>query len=130
MGSPLIDTSARVAIYIVFFSALLACNASTTSTTPTTAPSKPNASSTTISVDDSGGTRLEEATVTLSRALNGTAPSGTIIGTQRTGFTGQAVFNGLPPSGQICASVADRGYIATGVCRQPFPGTMTFKLST
>ena len=129
MGSPITHALARIAIYAVFFAALLACNGNTKSTPSTSAPSTPNASSSTITVENTGGDRIQEASVTLSSALNGTSPSGTIIGTQHTGFTGQATFNGLPSAGQICASASDRGYVATGACRQPFPATFTLKLS-
>src|ERR1700733_15362578 len=121
MGSPIVDLSARIAAYALFFTAIIACNGNASTNPSTSASSKPNASSSTISVDDTSGNRLQEATVTLSTGLNGMAPSGTIIGTQETGFTGQAVFNGIPSSGQVCVSARDHGYVTAGVCREPFP---------
>ncbi len=127
MNATLSDTYARVAAYGMLIALLAGCkNGDTTSTPATAAPG--NASSSTISVVDGGGNRLEEVSVTLSTALNGTAASGTIIGTQTTGFTGQAVFDGIPRNGQICASATDRGYAPAGVCRQPFPSSLTLKL--
>ncbi len=129
MASPITIVSARLVVYALFLTALFACNGNTPLTPPASAPTKPNASSSTVTVETAEGNRLQDAIVTLSSALNGTTPSGTIIGTQPTGFTGQAVFDGLPSSGEICVSAADRGYVTAGTCRQPFPSTFTLKLS-
>ena len=69
MNSSLWDACARIIVYAAFIGILTACkNGDTTSTPATSSPS--NASSSTISVVDSGGNRLQEATVTLSTALN------------------------------------------------------------
>lgn len=121
------DAYARVVVYAIFLGVLFGC-AGNNSTPATSSSSKPNASSSTISVVDSGGSRLEEATVTLSTALSGNSASGTIIGSQTTGFTGQATFNGIPASGQICASASSVGYTPAAVCRQPFPSALTLRL--
>ncbi|MGA8532476.1 MAG: hypothetical protein WB615_00045 [Candidatus Tumulicola sp.] len=129
MRSSLFDVYARTTVYALFLATLFGCaNANNSSTPSTSSSTKPNASSSTISVIDKGGNRLQEAKVTLSTGLNGVSPSGTIIGREMTGDTGQAVFNGIPAQGQICASATDFRYAPTGACRQPFPSALTLKL--
>lgn len=103
--------------------ALTACGGSSSTSIPPT----PNASSTTITVTVAG-VPTAGITVTLSTALNGAKPSGTIIATGATNAQGQAAFNNLPSSGTICDSAemsSSHGAQFVGACHRPFPSSDT-----
>jgi hypothetical protein len=107
--------------------ALTACSSSSSST-----PSGPNASSTTITVLNSKGARLDSIAVTLSTGISSGQPTG-IIRTASTNSAGNVSFGGLPPSGTLCVQAkayADGRTFTAQYCADPFPGTHTLKFTS
>jgi hypothetical protein len=103
--------------------ALVACSSG--SSTPSTS-NAPNPSSTTVTLKLKGGP-LYDMPVTLSRSIVNGGPTG-VIRTLRTNHAGQAFFEALPSSGQLCvySSMLVGGTLyKTSHCAQPFPGTYT-----
>jgi hypothetical protein len=119
----------RCAGAVAMLCAIAACNSSSTSSTP----SGPNASSTTVTVEDKNGSRLGQIPVTLSTGIgtNG-LPSG-IISSDPTNSIGQVTFSSLPSSGQLCVSAETEGsgkVFRTHYCTTPFPSSYTLKFSS
>jgi hypothetical protein len=61
MASPITIVSARLVVYALFLTALFACNGNTPSTPSASAPTKPNASSSTVTVETGRGQPLLDA---------------------------------------------------------------------
>jgi hypothetical protein len=117
----------RIAGALALLWAVTACSSSSSST-----PSGPNPSSTTITVLDSKGARLDSIAVTLSTGNSNGQPTG-IIRTESTNGAGNVTFGGLPPSGQLCVQAkayADGRTFTASYCADPFPGTHTLKFSS
>ncbi len=115
----------RLCAFLVAALALSACGGSSSSTTPPL--NNPNSTVVFVTVGGAPGVGL---TVTLSTALNGTTPpANSILQTATTDATGTAIFNLLPATGKLCASVVQSapGYATSlGKCHsQPFPASLT-----
>jgi hypothetical protein len=103
--------------------ALVACSSG--SSTPSTS-NGPNPSSTTVTLKLKGGP-LYDMPITLSHAIVNGGPSG-VIRILRTNHAGQALFEALPSSGQLCvysSMIVGGTLYKTSHCAQPFPASYT-----
>jgi hypothetical protein len=60
-------------------------------------------------------------------------PAGTILGTVTSDSSGEAVFTGVPPTGQLCISapyiLGTQEQIVAGCHSQPYPATATLNFT-
>jgi hypothetical protein len=123
---------AALVLAALALSALAGCKGSDSSTTPSASASAspgPNATSTTITVQSGPNDPIAHVQVTLSAALNGDRPSGTIYGVATTPASGQVAFHSLPTSGPICITATERFYNTSASCKQPLASTETITLT-
>ena len=127
----IVTLSARILIYSFALAAMLGCSTDnkTASAGATATPVARNAGSTTITVEGANDARLAHALVALSSSLDGTDPAGTIYAEEITPLSGQVSVKGLPSTGSVCVSAAERFYQSVAECHQPFESAYTVVLA-
>ena len=101
--------------------ALASCSNGNSSATPSATSAPSNATSSVVTVLNSGGTPVAGIAVTLSKAIVNGIPEN-VLAHQTTNSSGTTTFSSLPSTGELCVSAG-----SAGKCKEPFPASISLQ---